>query len=82
MLRLRYSSCCTMVLSVVLYGAAFVDEVAFREISPIALPVMEFQVQGLERFLPKNQHTPRKLLNSDFCKLVHFSNFSNFLRVC
>ena len=31
----------------------------------MAIPVMEFQVGDtkLERFLPKNQHTQRKLLN-------------------
>ena len=37
----------------------------------MTLPVMEFQDQGtkLERFLPKNQHTQRKLLN--------FENWTN-----
>ena len=31
----------------------------------MAIPVVEFSNQGtkLERFLPKNQHTQRKLLN-------------------
>ena len=31
----------------------------------MAIPVMEFQVRGykISKFLPKNQHTKRKLLN-------------------
>ena len=35
----------------------------------MALPVMEFQVRDtkLERFLPKSQHTQRKLLNFENC---------------
>ena len=41
-----------------------------------------FQAGGtkLERVLPKNQHTQRKLLN--FSPLTQFSKFNNFLLVC
>ena len=47
----------------------------------MAIPVMEFQVKKLKRFLSKNQHTQKKLLNSEnWCNGVIFcvENWASF----